>query len=425
MKRKAAIGMGAAAALVVVLVILWVFVIPAIRASTLAAAVAKRKLTIAHGSVAYRITSAVVDDSTLGVVGSKAITIKVPTIQAKVSGMRPSWVVIPSADVSVTGSLEDALAALQEVRRADEALPADERVPLDVTAGKFAWKSPFGAGTSIAFSQIAAWVRPTDGVATVKASGGKIDVGTLVIGGVSFEATRKTIPKETIDLVAKLSGDGSARLDAHRSPSGDVADLEIDDLGVGELTPKVPGLDLSKANVAGEAHAERSSDSEMKSSGKITITKVKLPPVKVGPVSISIGGTVKVTWKASPKKNAPGVMKLDDAKVDVTLGGKTRTIKVTGEIDVGEKAEGPYVVKLDWDLGPIACSEIAGDLGDAMTGGLGGSLLAGAVSGNVSVHGTIKGDLGEGPKRSMEIREACKVEVSLGKGLGGLIPGLP
>jgi hypothetical protein len=423
-KRSRVVAISIAAVLVVLTIVLWIFVIPSVVAGKVEAAAQKRRLAIAHGSVAYRFTSATVNDSTLTVVGSKAVTIKVPTIEAKLSGLRPSWVIVPSADVSVNGSVEDALAALQEIRRADEALPLEERAPVDVSAGKFAWKSPFGAGTAINFSNIQAWVRPADGVATVKATGGKLDLATIAVSGLSFEATRKTKPKETIDVVGRLSGDGSARLDAHRSPEGDALDLVIEDLGVGDLTPKVQGLDLSKANVAGEAHAERSSDSEMKSSGKITITKIKLPPAKVGPVSIVIGGTVKVTWKATPKKGAPGVMKLDDAKVEVTLGGRTRTIKVTGEIDVGEKAEGPYVVKLDWDLGPIPCSEIAGDLGDAMTGGLAGGLLANAVSGNVSVHGTIKGDLGEGPKRTMDIKEACKVDVSLGKGLGGLIPGL-
>ncbi len=79
--------------------------------------------------------------------------------------------------------------------------------------------------------------------------------------------------------------------------------------------------------------------------------------------------------------------------------------------------EGPHTIKLDWDAGPFACSEIVADLGGAPANGL----VSGAVSGNVQARGTLRRDLAEldEMKQTIELLEGCKVDV--GKGLGGLV----
>lgn len=421
MRKRGVIAAVVVVVLVAIVAVVWWVVIPSTMASRIQQAADERGLAIQYGAAHYRFSSAEVENAVATPKGSKAMVVTMPSIVAALSGTHPTAITIARADVDVAGSVESVLRVLDGIRKADDALPEGHRVPFDVQAGKVRWKEPFGDDTSIAFSSLVASTRPAERLVKLALAGGKLDLQDLSVSPLKVSLTKKG---DAIDGDAELAPEdgGRAHLTAHRTSEGDDADLEIEALRLATVTPKITGLDLAKAKAAGKAHAERSTDGEVKSNGNLTFDGLRLPPAKVGPVSIVIGGTVHVVWKGSPKKGAPGTMKLDDARVDVTLGGKTRTIKVTGDVSVGEKGEGPFVVHLDWDLGPIPCSEIAGDLAGALTGGFGSGLVAGAVSGNVAVHGTIRGDLGEGAKRTMDVKQACKLDVDLGKTLGGLLP---
>lgn len=414
---------------VVVLVIVWLVVIPRVVASQIAAAADERALAIQHGSTRYRFTSAEVDAVAVTPKGSKAMVITAPVIEARLSGVAPSLVTLRSAEVSLAGSFESVLRALEPVREADRKLPEARRVPIDLLAGKVRWKSPLGDETALAFDGLTASVRATE--LKVQLRNGRLELPTLTIEPLSVDLKRSTAKGEAVDLVASLGREGGdegfARFELRHDASRSTIEATLEDLALDPFAPKVTGLDLSKATLAGELAAERDEESAVSSKGKLVFSKVRLPPVSVGPVSVVIGGTVRVTWKASPKKGAPGTAKIDDARVDVVLGGKTRTVKVSGEVAVGEEGEGPYTVKLDWEAGPIACSEIAKDLAGAVAGGLASSLAGSAVSGNVTVKGTLRGDLAEADamKRTFEIVEACKLEVDLMKTAGGLLKSLP
>jgi len=413
------------AAVGIVLLVLFVvgfFAITPIVNARVKEAAQKRALEIAHDGSSFRFTRVELRSLTISPIGSKRVTVTAPTLDARLHGMKPSWVILPRAEVTVNGAFDDVVKALRPVRDADARLPADERVPVDVSDGAFKWKAPFGEGTAISFGKLTATVRPKEGSLKTSLKSGKIELPDVSLSGLAVDVSRSVAKGETIDLRAAMkSDDGEAVFEAHRRDGATVADLTVEHFSLAAASAKAKGLDLASAIADGDAHAERDEEGAVRSNGKLSVAKVKLPPLKVGPVSLVIGGTVKVSWKGSPKKGAPGVMKLDDAKVEATVGGKTRVVTVRGEISVGETGEGPYTVKLEWDAGPFPCSEIVGDVGGALAKGL----VAGAVTGNVQARGTIRGDLSEldAMKQSIELLEGCKVD--LGKGLGGMMNGLP
>ncbi len=416
MKRAAAIVAG----IVVVLVVVAFFAISPMISSRVKAAADRRALEITYGSSAYRFTHVELRDVTITPRNSKLVSIRAASMDAKIQGTQPTWVIVPRADVSVSGAFEDVVKVMAVVREADAKLLGDERLPIDVEDGSFKWKAPLGERSSVSFAKMTATVRPKESLLKASLKNGKLELPTVSFGGLSLDVSRSVAKGETIDLRAALNGDeGNAVLDVHRKDGATEADLTVESLSLAAASAK--GLDLSAAIADGTAHAERDEEGAIKSNGKLSVAKLKLPPIKVGPVSLAIGGAVKLTWKGSPKKGAPGVMVLDDAKLEATLGGKTRVVKLKGEIAIGESGEGPYTVKLEWDAGPFPCVEIVGDVAGALAKGL----VAGAVSGNVQAHGTIRGDLAdvEAMKHSIELIEGCKVDV--GKGLGGLMNGLP
>ena len=418
MKRGILIGAG----VLVVVIVATILAIGPIANGKVRAAADKRALDIAHDGVAYRFTHAEVRNATITPKGSKKVVITAPLLDAKLQLATPTWVIVPRADIAVSGSVDDVLKAIDPVRKADQTLPLEDRLPIDVQAGTFKWKEPLGEETSLSFGVLTAEVRPKEARMHATLKNGKVELPQLTLTGLMFDVTRTTASGEQLDVKARLDGEeGHATLEAHRHDGDKELDLTVEAFALGSALPKVPALDLSKAAIDGSVHAEQTSEGAIKSNGKLSFSKLRLPPIKAGPVSLSIGGTVKVTWKGSPKKGSPGTMNLDDAKVEVTLGGKTRTVKIRGEIAIGEDAHGPYLVNLTWEAGPFACSEIAGDLAGPLAKGL----VTGAVSGNINAKGTIKGDITElsALKQSVELLEGCQVDV--GKGLGGMLKGLP
>lgn len=418
MKRGLLIALGV---VVVAAVVTLIAIGPMVRSKVRAAA-DRRALDVEYQGSSYRFSHVELSTVTIAPKGSRAIVLTAPTVDARVSFMTPSWVIIPRADVAVTGEIDDVIKALEPARKADAALPMVDRLPIDVQGGTFKWKQPLGADTAVSFGAWKAEVRPRESLMHAALSKGKLDLPQFSLSGIAVDVRRVTTSGETLEFRASLAGEsGSAALEAKGQDGAHTFDLTFEKLELGTASPKIPGLDLSSTAIDGSAHAERSEKGDLKSNGKLAISRVKLPPVKAGPVSLSIGGTVKVTWKASPKKGAPGTMMIDDGKVELTLGGKARTVKVGGTVSIGDDARGPYLVNLTWDAGPFACAEIAGDLAGPLAKGL----VTGAVSGNINARGNIKGDVTElkSLKQSVELLEGCSVDV--GKGLGGMLKGLP
>ncbi|MBI2392973.1 MAG: hypothetical protein HYV09_25545 [Deltaproteobacteria bacterium] len=422
--RAVAVGVVLAVVVLVAAIVLFV-VVPRVVAAKIEAAASRRALTIAYGSAAYRFTRAEVRDATITPKTGKRVTLRAPLIDARIHGLSPTWILFPRLDATVSGGLDEVVAAIDPVRKADEALPPAERLPIDVQGGTFTWKEPFGDESSIVFGDMRASVRPAEALVTATLRKGRMTLPHLALDGLSVDVKRSTKAGERLDLRASLGGlageDGHARIDAHRVEGETTLDVDVEQFGLSNASPKLQGLDLSLSVVDATVHAERSAEGAVRSNGKLAITKLRLPPVKVGPVSVAVGGTVRVSWKGTPKKGAPGTMLIDDGKVEVVLGGRARVVKITGEIALGETGEGPYLVKIDWEAGPFPCAEIVGDVGGALAKGL----AASTVSGTVRARGTVRGDLSEidDLKKSVEILEACKLDV--GKSLGGLLDGLP
>lgn len=415
-------GVLIAAGVVLVLVIAVVLSIGPIANGKVRDAAEKRALSIAHDGVAYRFTHAEIRDATITPNGSTKLSVKAPLMDAKLQFTTPTWVIIPSADVTLSGSVDEVIKALDPVRKADAALPPAERVPIDVQGGTLKWKQPLGEESAVSFGSLVAELRPKESRMHFVLKKGKLDLPQLSLSGLAVDLTRTTTKGEQLDLRASLdSEEGHVALEAQSHDGDRAVDLTVDGFGLGSVTPTIPALDLSKAAIDGTAHAEQDHEGRFASKGKLSFSKLRLPPIKAGPVSLSIGGTIKVSWKGTPKKGSPGTMTLDDAKIEITLGGKTRVVRVGGDVAVGEDGHGPYLVNLTWEAGPFACSEIAGDLAGPLAKGL----VSGAVSGNVNAKGTIKGDVAElsALKQSVELLEGCVVDV--GKGLGGMLKTLP
>lgn len=413
------------AALLVVFVI-----VPRVVAAKIEAAASKRALTIQYGSAAYRFTHAEVRDVTIfpaGSSGSKRVILRAPTVDARIFGLSPTWIILPRVDATVSGPIDGVLQALEPVRKADAALPAEERLPIDVAGGTFTWTSPFGSGTRFSFGEMSATVRPAESLLAAHLAKGKLTVSALELEGVTVDLKRSTKSGEKVDLRASLAGasgegdEGHATLEAHKKGGAIALDVDVVHFALSQASAEVPGLDFSKAIADVALHAERDEDGAVASNGKLAFTKVRLPPIKVGPVSVAVGGAVKLTWKGTPKKGAPGTMVLDEGKAEVVLGGRARTAKIGGEIAFGADGEGPYLVKLEWSAGPFSCAELAGDAGGALAKGLAQNL----VGGSVRARGTIKGDLADvaSLRPTLEILEACTVDV--GKGIGGVLDALP
>lgn len=411
-----AIVVGALLALTALVVFV---VVPRVVAAKIEAAASRRALTIQYQSAAYRFTRAEVVDATITPQGSKRVVLRAKTLEAKIQGLSPYAVVIPQLDATISGPLDEVQKALEPVRKADEALPAAERLPVDVVAGSVTWTSPLGAGSSFVFKDLKVALRPAESLASVSLGKGKLTVGGVSFDGVSVKIDRRTSSGERIDLRASLGED--ATIEASKKNGALLLDVDVAKFALDQAPSAVQGVDLSSAILDATLHAERDADGAVKSNGKVQLTKVKLPPVKAGPISLGFGTTVKVTWKGSPKKGKPGTMLLDDAKVEITLGGRARVVKVSGEVGIGDDGTGPFEVKLDWDAGPFACSEFAADATSGIVKGIAGN----AIGGTVKAHGSLKGDVADPAslKKTLDITEACTLDV--GKGLGGLINGLP
>ncbi len=131
-----------------------------------------------------------------------------------------------------------------------------------------------------------------------------IDGAFMAQVGFSLDVSRSVASGEKIDLRAALtSDDGTAVLEAHRHHGATEVDLNAESFSFSAASVKLKGLDLSSAIANGTAHAERSEEGAVESNGKLSIAKLKLPPVKVGPVALAIGGTVRIIWKGSPRRS--------------------------------------------------------------------------------------------------------------------------
>lgn len=427
---KRRLGKGAIAAIValstlVVLVIVGLLLVPTLVERKVAEAGDKRGLAIKYGGYSLGLSSVGLRKVEVTPKGSKAFRLTASEVVAEVSWFSPKAVVIPTATLELDGSPTKLQAVLEAIRTADAKLPHKERLPLRIEAGKVTWKNFVGPLGKISFDSVKVQTTPTEEKVEVELDKGLVSFLIVTVEPVSGKVVRKG---KTIDAKLRLAPKdaGTAEVTFHRD-GGDEATLSVKGLRPSAfLDFEVPGgVKVKKATLDAEVTASRDDEGAVAASGTLTAAKLELPKVPVGPLSLALGTSLGLSFKVSPDKK-PGDVKIDKAAFTFTLGGKPRTVKVTGKASLGETLEGPYAVDLAYDFGPVPCSELASELvGGAVGGGLGGLLAGGlaskAVSGNLSVNGTLKGDPTRPDKlvRTTNVTEGCKVEA--GKALGGLL----
>lgn len=427
---KKRLGKGAIAAIValstlVVLVVVGLLLVPSLVARKVAEAGDKRGLVIKYGGYALGFGSVGLSQVEVTPKSNKAFRLTASEVVAEISWFSPKAVRIPTATLELDGSPAKLQATLEAIRAADAKLPRGERLPLTIEAGKITWKNFVGPLGKITFESVKVQTTPAEEKVEVDLDKGLVSFLIVTVEPVSGKLVRKG---KALDAKVRLAPKdaGTAELVLHHE-DGDEATLTVKGLRPSAfLDFDIPGgVKVKKATLDADVTASRDADGAIAASGSLTAAKLELPKVPVGPLSLGLGTTLGLTFKVTPDKK-PGDVKIEKAALTFTLGGKPRTVKVTGKASLGETLEGPFHVDLAYDFGPVPCSDLAGELvGGAVGGGLGGLLAGGlaskAVSGNLTVNGTIKGDPTRPDKlvRTTNVTEGCKVEA--GKALGGLL----
>lgn len=398
-------------------VVAFAILLPRLVAAKVDEAANKRALTVKFGGMGLPIGTATLRDVSIRPKTSDRLQLVAPRVEAVLDGLSPSAIRVPTATVTLKGSIEEVLAAVTEVREADAKVPAGERLPLDVLAGTLAWSDVAGEGSSLAFGSLKLAQRPSDGTLEATLGKGKLVLDELTLAPLDVKVKRASKGKSgaALDVTGKLaSDDGAATFSVHRDDDSDTFELACDGLPLAQVgAGQASGVDLRKAVVDGKASGARSAEGAIRSEGKITVSDAKLPPIKAGSFTFQIGGEIVTKWKATPKKGAAGVLRLDEASVEIKVAGRTMIVTIGGEIALGPKGEGPYALHLTWALPKIDCSSIVASAG--------GGVVSSAVSGQVSASGTIDGD----PTRPAKLKIGKTVDVGCVVDVMKALPALP
>jgi hypothetical protein len=405
-------------ALLLAAVVAIALVLPRVVAAKVDEAASKRALTIKFGGMGLPIGTATLRDVSIRPKASDRMQLAAPRVEAVLDGLSPSAIRVPTATVTLKGSIEEVLAAVVEVRDADAKVPAGERLPLDVLAGTLDWSDVAGEGTSLAFGTLKLAQRPGDGTLEATLGKGKLVLDALTLAPLDVKVKRTSKGKSgaALDVTGKLAAgdDGAATFSVHRDDDSDTFALVCDGLPLVKVgAGQAGGVDLRKAVVDGKASGSRSAEGAIRSEGKITLSEAKLPPIKAGSFTFQIGGEIVTKWKGTPKKGAPGVLRLDEASVEIKVAGRTMVVTLGGEVALGPKGEGPYAVHLTWALPKIDCSSIVASAG--------GGVVSSAVTGQVSASGTIDGD----PTRPAKLKIGKTIDVGCTVDVMKALPALP
>ena len=402
---KGAIAGIACGSILVVFLLVWFLIVPRIVASRVRAEADRRALamdfslpTLGFSQVTLR--SVLVTPKS----NAQAVKIESPSMRADLSGFSPIAVHLDSATISLSGSPQGVNEALAEYRSADAKIPANEKLPIDVAAGTLQWKDPLGAGTSMKFDAMHANLDPRVDFADVTLQNGSLDLSSMTLAPLDVHLKMQ---KTTLHLSGSLAKD-AATFDVTRGKDGDALDLTMSGLHPKDFDAGVPGLDLSKASIDGEISYERDPDGAASSKGDVSATKLKLPPISVGPLSIALGTSVRVKWKATPKKGSKGVMKIESGTVTIAILGTTRTVTFGGELRTGEDGTGPFKGTIDWATETLDCAAISPIKG---------------VTGTIGASGTLTFDLAD--LGGARIRPKIDMNCDVAGGLGNLLNQIP
>ena len=418
--KKGLVIAAASAGGVVVLALLFFFlVLPGIVASKVKDAGDKRALVITYGFPSFGFSSIGLSSVVIKPKSTDRASLTAPAVNAEFSFFTPTAVRIPKAKIEIDGPFRALTSALDAVSEADKKIPDAERLPITIADGTLEWKNPLGSGSRVSFPKLTLAADPRAGTTDLLMSNGSVATAALTLSPLDVHFLREK--GDILHLTASLDGD-AATLDAKRDADGDEVRLAFTKLSPTDYDDSIAGLDLSKAKVDGSALYQRSSEGAVRSKGAISVAHVALPPIRVLKVfSISLGTSLSITWKASPKKGEPGVMKIDEGKLDLLIAGKTREIAIGGEIDVGADGQGPVIGKLTWQTQTVECADVVPKIGGI------------AIDGTFDAHGTLKFDLADlaSAKLGLNVRQSCSVNGgSLPTDLGGVlnlpsVPGLP
>lgn len=408
-----------ACAIVLASILLGIFVvIPRIIASRVEAAARARALSIEWRAIQWSTRSVVLLDARIRPAQGTAFVASTPWLEITLDGLSPKSAEARQLRLELAASPSAVEASVARVRKAEAALPASERIPFSIAGGTLRWARPFGEGSSIEFRGLAGSITPASSRVELRLRQGRV------------AAEGASIARVTVDVrVTGTETEASLRLPPDPEGSGGGADLEwkgsggagelvatFDDLALARIERETAprGLDLSTAVLKGRITAARDDDGAVRADATLTLSRAKLPALDLGPVAVAIAGDVKTRLRARPRKGAPGVAQVEEGAVEVVVGGRARTARLGGRLSIGEDARGPFEFDLTAEIGPIPCAEIAADLvRGAVPLGLGSGLAASVVRGNVDGKARIVGDLAEldGAKKTIELREACVVEL--------------
>ncbi|MEO7096927.1 MAG: hypothetical protein ABI175_26950 [Polyangiales bacterium] len=399
--RRGVLVLSIAGGVVVLFLVGFFLVLPRVVAAKVADAATRRALKIEYGFPTLGFSSASLSSVVISPRSTDSVVVTAPSLVAELSWFSPRSIRIPVAKVVLRGPMKDVQAAADSVREADKQIPRTERLPVDVEHGTLEWIEPLGEGSKITFDEMVLHHVPADDSLDALLSGGKVALPSVTLSPLSLNLTRRK--GGDTHLVATLSED-AAKLDAFHDEEGDRGELTLKNLHPSDFDSSIKGLDLSKTRLDGTASYSRTADGAVRSKGNVTIAKLALPPIKIAVLSISLGTTLHLSWIGTPKKGHPGVMKIENGKLEIDVLGKTRVVTFTGEVTVGEEGNGPVLGKLEWATETFQCNDLS---------------PLGGVEGTFSASGTLRFDLADlsAANLSPSIKQSCSLK-------GGGIPGL-
>lgn len=402
---KGAIAGIVGGSIVVVLLLVFFVVLPRIVAGRVRDEADKRALSIDFSTPTLSFSQVTLRSVVVRPKSSEAVKIEAPTMDADLSGFSPSFIHLPGALATIVGSPSDVSRATDEVRAADGKIPPENKLPIDVVGGKLQWKDLLGSGSALSFDTLSLVHDPRPGAATsldVKVSNGTLSVSPVTIAPIKAHLSQR---KKKIHLTSSLQND-AATIDFSRDVDGDVLDVAFDHLQPKDVEGKIAGLDLSKASIDGAMSYARDADGAASSKGEITASKIHLPPISIGPLSVALGTSLRVKWKATPKKGKPGVMKIESGALDIAILGVTRTVVFGGELEVGEEGTGPFKGNVTWSTETFQCSD-----------------LVKGVSGTIGASGTLGFDLAD--LGAARLRPKIDMNCDITAGIGNFLQQIP
>jgi hypothetical protein len=397
--------------------------LPSLVRARLEAAADARGLSLTEQHVSIGWGSAALTEVVLHPKGTERALVRASRVDAKLAGLSPVEVTIPSAAFELKGTFDEVETASGAIAAATaKASPtaATPLVPVKLEKGTLVWTGPLGTASKLKVASISASLTggPTFAEATATASFSGATLSAFPLRIPDARGTWKRVRgQDSLELTIAPESAGKAVLRARRDGDGGEVGLELEALSLEPLRDDdgMFPIDLKSIKLDGESNVVWTSEGAVALDVALESKITKLPALTLGGVKVQLSGEVKLAVHGKAKKGTPWTTQLSDGELSLTLFGQKRTLKLTGDVAWGERLAGPRRASLEWSLSPIACADLVGLASAAIP-----AIPSKAVTGEVTVTGKISGD----PLRPSTLKSTTHVEKSCAADLIGALGSL-